>query len=314
MAANVSSSQDLRFKRLLYIGIAVLVALVLVFGVVYYRERYATPAGVTEAPTVAQQLEDQVKSDPTNADARVLLAQEYLANKRYDDAIAQAQQIVQAYPKADGALLILGVAQNLKGDAAAAIEPLQKYIKKHKKGKAAVADSTLQAASYYLADSFLQLGRPADALTPLKDALTINPSDADSIYKYGMALAGVGKHEEALKRFEAATMLVPDYKEAYEGMAASYEALGNDNEAAYATAMVAFAEGDYKSARDQLQKVLEADKDHAAALIGLGLSLEQLGDLDAAKVALEKGLKLDARSVAASQALGRIEAQQQAEQ
>ena len=314
MAANVSSSQDLRFRRLLFIGIAVLVVLVVVFGVVYYRERYATPAGVTEAPTVAEQLEEQVKNDPTNADARVLLAQEYLANKRFDDAIAQAQQIVKAYPKADGALLILGVAQNLTGDPAASIEPLTQYIKKHKKGKAAVADSSLQAASYYLADSYLQLGRPKDALAPLKDALTINASDADSIYKLGVALAAIGNHGEALKRFDTATLLVPDYKEAYEGMAASYKALGQDNDAAYATAMVSYATGDYESARDQLQKVLEANKDHAPALIGLGLSLEQLGDLEEAKVALERGLKLDARSVAASQALGRIEAQLQAEQ
>ena len=314
MAANVSRSQDVRFKRFLYLGIAVLVLLVVVFAIVYYRERYATPAGVTEAPSVAQQLEEQVRNEPTNADARVLLAQEYLANKRFDDAIEQAQQVVKAYPKADGALLILGVAQNLKGDPAASIEPLQKYIKKHKKGKAAVADSTLQAASYYLADSYLQLGRPADALTPLEDALTINPSDADSIYKYGVALAGVGRHKEALTRFEAATMLVPDYKEAYEGMAASYKALGKDDQAAYATAMVAFASGDYKSARDQLQKVLETDKDYAPALIGLGLSLEQLGDLEEAKVALERGFKLDSRSVAASQALGRIDAQLQEQQ
>lgn len=311
MASSAPDRDDVRLKRRIILAIGVLVLVVTVFGVLYYRDRYTTPAGVVDTPGPIEQLEKQVKDKPQDVDARLTLAENYLMSKRYADAITQAQEVVKAYPDKDRALLILGVAESMDGRPAAAVEPLEKFVGIHEKGTAANMDTSLEAALYFLADSYIKLDRSGEAVKPLKRALEINPTDADALYKLGVAQAASGKHEEALKAFQKATALVPDFKEAYQGMAASYQAGGDADLAAYANAMVAYASGDYESARDTLEGVLAEKKDFVPVALGLGLVYEQLGELEKAKDVLKHAVQLEPGNVAVKQALGRVNAAMQ---
>jgi tetratricopeptide (TPR) repeat protein len=295
-----------KLKRGVIIAAIVFVALVAAFAVYYYRDRYVAQGVAAPKDTSLQLLEKKVRSDPKNVDARMALAETYLLNRNYKDAIAQSTQILDAYPNKERALLILGVAYSLSQQADKALPPLTKYVGMRDKGEMAGLDTTLESALYYLGDSYLQLGRPADAIKPLKRALEINGTDADALYAIGRAYAGAGKQAEAVKAFGTATALVPDYADVYKAMAASYTTLGDKDLAAYAEAMVAFSTKDYESARTQLAAVVLRREDFAPAFLGLALAQEKLGDLQKALASLQQAQKIDPNDLGVQQALGRV--------
>ena len=291
-----------------WIAAGVLVALIVAFGAYYYYDRYVTPAGVVEAPDPIEQLESAVQGSPGDVDLRVSLAENYLLNRRYDDAIAQAEQVLEAYPDKDRALLVAGVAYSLSDRAEDAVTPLTRFISIRRKAQGAALDTSLEAALYYQADSFLKLGRPADAVKPLREAVEISPTDADALHLLGTAFAAIGEHAKAISAFERAIALVPQFGESYQAMAESYDASGKTILGDYARAMVAFAAKDYVAARDGLLAVLARKKAFAPAHLGLGLTYEQLGDLEKARAHLKTAVKQEPASIAVQQALGRVEA------
>jgi tetratricopeptide (TPR) repeat protein len=292
----------------IWIAAGVLVALTVAFGAYYYVDRYVTPAGVVEAPDPIDQLEEKVRAEPGDADLRLSLAENYLLHRRYDEAVVQAEQVLEAYPKKDRALLVAGVAYSLSEQAEEALAPLTKFIGIREKAQGASLDTSLEAALYYQADSYLKLGRPADAVKALRHAVKISPTDADALHLLGTAYAASDKHAKAISSFERAIALVPQFRESYQGMAASYDATGQKVLGDYARAMVDFAAQDYVAARDGLLDVLAKKKDFAPAHLGLGLAYEQLGDLKSAREHLKAAIKQVPTSVAVQQALGRVEA------
>jgi len=314
MVKNASDSADARLNRRIWIALGVLIVIVTAFAAYYYYDRYVAPPGAVKTADPIVQLEEQVKKKPNDADLRLSLAENYLLYRRYSDAIAQANEVLKAYPKKDRALLVAGVSYALNGQAKESLEPLDKYIGIHEKGQAAALDTGLQAALYYQADSYMKLDRAADAIKPAERAVGISPTDADALYLLGTANAAAGKHEHALVVLQKAVALVPDYAEAYQAMAASWDATGEPVLADYARAMVDFSAKDYEASRDKLLAVVAKKKDFGPALLGLGLAYEQLSDLKNARASLKTALKLTPRSIAVQQALGRVEATQQQNQ
>ncbi|MFA4964556.1 MAG: tetratricopeptide repeat protein [Thermoleophilia bacterium] len=284
------------------------------FAAYYYYDRYVAPSGAVKTPDPIAALEEKVRTKPNDADLRLSLAENYLLYRRYGDAIAAANQVLEAYPKKDRALLVAGVSYALNEQPKEALEPLEKYIGIHEKGQAAALDTGLEAALYYQADSFLKLRRPAEAIKPLERAVGISPTDADALYLLGTANAAAGKHDNALVVLQKAVALVPDYTEAYQAMAASWDATKQPVLAEYARAMVDFSAKDYEAARDKLLAVVAKKKDFGPAFLGLGLAYEQLSDLKSAQANLKTALKLTPQSIAIQQALGRVEATQQQNQ
>jgi len=311
MAKTASISEDARLKRKIRIALGVLIVIVIAFAAYYYKDRYVTPAGVADTPDPSEQLAKKVREHPNDADARLALAENYLFNRHYADAIDQAQQVVKAYPKKDRAFLILGVSYNLSQQPSKAVDPLSKFVATHEKSAGAALDTGLEAALYYIADSYLQMKRPADAIKPLEKALEINPTDADALYALGLACDRSGNHKQAISAFQKATMLVPDYAEAYQGMAASFRALGEADLAIYAKAMVSFARNDFAGARDALVRVVAKRKSYGPAQLGLGLVYEQLGGFKDSKAHLKLALQQDPGNIAVKQALGRVTAAMQ---
>jgi tetratricopeptide (TPR) repeat protein len=289
------------------IAAIILFALITTFAVYYYRDRYVAQGVAAPTDKSLEMLESKVRSDPKSVDARMALAETYLLNRNYKDAIAQSTQILDAYPNKDRALLILGVAYSLSEQADKALPPLTKYVSMRDKGEMAGLDTTLESALYYLGDSYLQLARPTDAIKPLQRALEINRTDADAMLALGTAYASTGKHQDALKMFTLATALVPDFADAYRGMSASYKALGQQDLGGYADAMLEFSAKDYEGARAKLAEVVAQRPDFVPAQLGLALAYEQLGDLSKAKASLLKAQKLQPDDLAVQQALGRVD-------
>jgi tetratricopeptide (TPR) repeat protein len=165
----------------------------------------------------------------------------------------------------------------------------------------------LQAAAYYLGDSFLQLGKPQEAIEPLTQAVNWSQTDADAMYKLGMAYSAVQDYPNAVNMFAAATTFVPDFREAYDAMALAYDAAGKEDYGDYARGMSAYAQKDYKAAVDILLKSAQAQPDYAPTFAGLGMAYEAQGNLQEAANSYQAALQLDPNNFTASRGIERVE-------
>ncbi len=277
------------------------------FAGYYYWDRYVHLGDQSPLELGVASLEEAVRQDPQDPDARLALAQYYLENGAYSEAAQQAQQVLNAYPENDSALFVLGTSHIYAGQIEAAIEPLEQFAAIRRQSPTAGSDTTLEAALYYLGQSYIEVGDTAQAIPVLTEALAINRTDADAMYQLGLAYAQNGQHSEAINQFHNAIRFVPDFTEVYTGMVASYDALGLTNQADYARGMAAYANKEFEQAREYLEPVTAVLPDFAPAFLGLGLVYEQLGDLAAAESYVQRALDLDPSSFLANHSLGRIQ-------
>ena len=290
----------------IYLGIALVLA-TLSFGGYYYFDRYYS----TETPSGEKALSDAeqaVRDDPQSVDARLDLAESYMFSARWDEAIAQADQVLVAEPDNQGAWLVIGISNANNGKPAEAIEPLTKFVDARKDEDMPGLDRSLHAAAYYLGDSFLQLNQPQQAIEPLEQAVNWSRTDADAMYKLGVAYAAVQENQKALNMFHAATTFVPNFVEAYEAMGSIYKSTGQSGRNDYAQGMVAFAKKDYPTALDLLSKAAQAEPGFAPAFVGLGMTHEAMENYQSAKTNFETAAMLDPNNFTAVNGLERVEA------
>lgn len=300
-------SDTRQLTRIVILTGVLLIVSVVSFASYYYYDRYYQPQPKVADLTI-EQAEQAFASDPTNVDKRLALAEVYMVNRRFDDALALANEVMEAYPDNQRAWLVVGVANALGGNPQAAVEPLQKFVDANKDTEMPGLNKTLQSAAYYLGDSYLQLGQPDKAVPPLELVVEWSKTDADAMYKLGMAYLGMERFEDAVTLFQSATIFVPNYTEAYEGMAQAFEGLNDMAYADYARGMVAYSKKDYDTALPLLLKVAEAVPDFVPVFDGLGLTYEGMGDLQNAKSSYEMALQLFPDDFTASTGLQRVEA------
>ncbi len=300
-------SNTYQLQRLVILTAVVLVISLVSFGIYYYNDRYAHSQPTVKEMTIAE-AEQAVNDDPQNADKRLALAQTYMIYRRFDDAITQALQVKQSYPDNLVADFVLGVAYANNGNPQAAIDPLTKFIDSRKDEDMAALDKQLQSAYYFLGDSYLQLNQPEQAIQPLLTTVNAVRTDADAIYKLGMAYLGTQKYEDAVGAFRRATAFVPDFIEAYQGMAKAYDALNQPSQANYARAMILYSQKDYNNAFTMLTKVAQEQPNFAPAFTGMGLICETQANLKCALDSYQAAAMLDPNDVTASEGVQRVQA------
>jgi tetratricopeptide (TPR) repeat protein len=305
--------QKLRFitnthllKRMVWFVFAGVVLALIAFGVTYYLDRYVHVGDQSPILKNIDHLEKMVRENPQNVETRLSLAQYYLENSMFADAITQAQQVTKAYPDNDGALLILGVAYTQSGQKELAIKPLEKFVTMHAKAEMAHVDSELEAALYFLGENFNKLNQAEKAVTVLTQALTISHTDADAMFQLGIAYALLGQHQLAIDNFQKAVLFVPGFGEAYSRMADSYSALAKPDYVVYARGMEAYTRQNYREASRLLNQSAEKLPDFLLLHIGLGLTYEQLGDFLHARQSFERALEIEPTNFTAGNALVRV--------
>jgi protein O-GlcNAc transferase len=295
-------------RRAIWITLFALVFLLLVFGGYYVWDRYVHLGDKSPLELDIERMESAIRQDSQNPDARVVLAEYYLNRGMYEKALGQTDQVLSLYPENEGALLISGIAHVRLNQPAAVLDPLEKFVALRQDRSTASIDTALETAYYFLGESYVKLGRPADAIRVLEAALTISSTDADALYQVGLAYQAMGQPQAALERYHKAVRLVPDFAEVYRGMIESYAALNQPDYGVYARGMEAFSLQDFESALTQLEQASRALQDFGPAFLGLGLTYEKTGQLEAALVAIQRALELNPHDFAAQQALGRIQA------
>jgi tetratricopeptide (TPR) repeat protein len=297
-----------RLTRAVWAAFLLLLGAALAFAGYYYWDRYVHIGDQSPLEKGIAELEAQVRASPTETGPRLALAELYLSNQRYDDALEQAEQVLEAYPDNERAMFTAGLAYTLNGELEKGASLLEDFAARRRGLPAASQDVALETALYYLGSSYIELDRPQEAIGALEEALRINPTDADARYQLGLAQQRSGDCAAALESLHTAAAFVPDFAEAYHAMEPCYAQLNMPDHALYARGMVSYAAKDFPRAADQLGEAAQRLPDFAPAHTGLGLALEELGDLQGAKASLERATALDAQSFIARNALGRVNA------
>jgi tetratricopeptide (TPR) repeat protein len=292
--------------RLLIWTAALLVLAIAAFAAYYYLDRRLQNDGAatgTAQHDVAA-YEQAVRDDPQDPVARFSLAQAYFAAERYDEAVEQYQAALSVDETNLAGLLGLGRAQLAAGDAAAATASFEKIITVT--ADAEIAGDYEEAAHYYSGSIALDQQRPADAIAHLKEAVAIEPGDADAWHILGAAYLANGDLDEAITALSRAVVFVPNFTEAYDKLAAAYEAKGMAGESRYARGMAANSRGQHDEALRELQAAIEASPTFAAAYAGLGLTYEARSERDLAIDAYQRALQLDPADFTAQNGLARL--------
>lgn len=274
-------------------------------GLYWYGERYTHP----NTPAVDRDteiVENQIRQQPNDPRLRVAAANLYLEKGRYDDAAAQAEQVLQASPGNLAALLALGQIYERKGQPDRALGYLSRAVELNKDNP--MARSSLQLALIHrtMGSIYLEQGRPQEAVDQLKEALEIDRGNADTLQLLGNALAAQGQLDEAVESYRQALRLVPDFPEVYRDLYRAYERKGDRDRANFAWGMVHYSAGEYDQAVESLRKAAQALPDMAEVHLGLAMVYEKKGLKAEALEEYRKAQTLDAGSIAAKQGIGRL--------
>ncbi len=145
---------------------------------------------------------------------------------RLDDAEAHYRAVLKAAPGHPGALHMLGVLLDQRGDHQAALGFIQEAIE-----QAARTHSGLPDAHYNKGNVLSNLQLYEDAVAAYDVALTQDPACVDALVNRGNALRELDRLHEALDSYDRALSLKPDYAQVYVSRSDLLRALGQSDAA-----------------------------------------------------------------------------------
>jgi tetratricopeptide (TPR) repeat protein len=205
------------------LALTAVIASAVVLGAYYVWDCYPHLDGRPTIELGIEQMEEGVGQEPHNAKMPVAFAGTHLLTDQYDMALDQAEEVLTLYRDTAAVLLIAGMANACLQRPEAALAPLKRFTMLRKDEPMAGADQALEAAYYFLGESYVKLDRPAEAIPVLQAALAVSSTNADALYQLGLAHQATGQVHAALESFREAVQLVPDFAPAYLGMGLTYE-------------------------------------------------------------------------------------------
>lgn len=217
-----------------------------------------------------QILQEVVKSDSKNADARLLLGSLLAEKGDRAESIAQLNKAVQLRPKSAEAQNALGEAYNRFGDAKSARGPFEKAV---------ALNPGFGAAQVNLGLILLQVGEQASAAGHLDRAIQIFGRTAEAAYPHYLRAkiyTAQNNAPKALAELEQAVSLRPDFAEAWSDLGLARKAALDD-----AGALTAF------------ERAVELNPADAVAQYRLGAEYLRAGHPDKAVQHLQQAYHLN---------------------
>jgi tetratricopeptide (TPR) repeat protein len=201
-------------------------------------------------------LKKAAKSDQKNLGFRMALAQSCLSSKQYQCVLDVYREIVDLNAESAEADMLAGEAQDEMLNTEGAIEQFRAAAKadpkvpnvhfglgyllwkqskfdeaaqEFKAELANIPDST--QAITFLADCYIQFGKPAEARPLAEKAIQLDPTIAKAHLELGIIYSGDGRKQDALKEFQTAVKLAPEVADAHWRLARLYQAMGRKEEA-----------------------------------------------------------------------------------
>lgn len=255
---------------------------------------------------VVQRLEEQVRTDPNNADLRVSVADAYMKDKRVTDALTQYQEALRIEGDRQDALYGVGLAYRELGQLDQAGAALQTIVELNRANPVASLDKRLQGAHFYLGLILRDQGRYDDAINELRTALGMNRADADTLFELGKTFAMNGNNEDAAAALDVALAFVPDFKDAYVEVDKLAVAMGDQAKSQYARAMLDVIDGKARDAVPALKSVAEQGQ-NAHYWWALGYALEKSDDNAGAAAAYQKAVEINPGELLAAESLRQLQ-------
>jgi tetratricopeptide (TPR) repeat protein len=212
--------------------------------------------GLGEYAAAVPYLRKAAKSDPTNLGFRMALAESCLSSKQYQCVLDVYREIVNLNAESAEADMLAGEAQDEMLNTEGAIEQFRAAVKADpkvpnvhfglgyllwKQSKYEEAAPEFQAelenipdspqALTFLADCYIQFGKPADAVPLAEKAIQLDPSIAKAHLELGIIYAGSDRKQDALREFQTAVKLAPAVADAHWRLGRLYQSLGRKEEA-----------------------------------------------------------------------------------
>ena len=170
---------------------------------------------------------------------------------------------------------------------------------------------------------FQQMGRDADALRPMQEAVALAPGDAEAHNNLGIILKNLGRLEESEASYRRALQFNRNYAQAHGNLGVTLQQLGrlSEAEASYRQALridpnYAKAHGNLGAVLHDLQRLDEAEASYRRALQinrndaeahrNLGLTLQELGRLEEAEASVRRAIEVNPGDLEALGNLGAI--------
>lgn len=246
------------------VGLLVIGALAFLAYTVWQGERQAKQSSL--AARAIGNLEQLVRENPDNPDARVLLGDAYRDTARYADAVKQYDAALELKADHPAALAGLGLVAMQQKEWRTAEGYWRRTIEVLQKNQFASQDMRLERAYYYLGVTLIQVAEYEEAVAYLKEALRMRRADADTHYALAVAYRELGLTKNQRQSLESALSFVPSMPEAN-----------------YDLGLLLLEEGDEAGAAELFRRAADNAPGRAEPL----LELEKLGPfedrLDAAK-------------------------------
>ncbi|HVH87465.1 MAG TPA: tetratricopeptide repeat protein [Terriglobales bacterium] len=263
------------------------------------------------AQTGAASFQSQASSQSDSlSNAKRLIDQDKL-----DEAIQSLKTLERQYPETKGVQFQLGLAYYRKGDFAVAESALAKAMQEDPQNREAVQLRGL---------SFFQMGRPADAITYLKQVQSwIGSANVDASYVLGLCYLHTQNYDEARKSFAQMYGVPPESAAAHLFLARmllrqGYDPVAEQN-AQTAAAMepklplVHYLLGEFYLYKSNVQKAIEEfemeqklNPGYAGTYDRLGDSYSRVGKYDDAERALQRAILLDATATGPYILMGKV--------
>lgn len=304
-APDTAVRSDRALGGFLKVGPIVLVLAIVAFGLFYWFDQ-RTPQVPSMVEQQIGQAEVAVRESPNNVPARLRLGILYHEQGRSVEGLAQLDEVLKVAPDNADAHMAKGRILLDTGDLLGATAEFKTVSDSFGDGEFAHQDVRLQSSLYWLGVIALKQDQPAQAKDMVGRALTIDPTDSDSLLLLGQATAKEGDHAAAIESFRKALTFVPTgWCEPYAEMATSYAALGQSEQASYGEAMASTCGGDRATATQKLTALVDGPAG-TDALLGLGSLAELDGDKEAAIGWYRKALERDPRNITAMSGLSNL--------
>lgn len=166
-------------------------------------------------------VEALVRFFPDNVDALEMKARVQIWLGNSSQAEATWQQCLKRDPQYVHAYVGMAAAAAARAEHEKSLELAQQAL---------TLDPPNFQARAMAADALLQLGRAEEVPAVLEEHLTKDPRSRGH-FLLGQAYAQLGDHAKARDHFQAAVRIFPDYTEAYNGLAAACDKLGETDQA-----------------------------------------------------------------------------------